>query len=129
VRLAYSPTSVYIARDDAGTVLYVGASSNVSDRMRRHRYQSAWFAQMSSLVVNTYPDWYMGRLAEKQAIRQYLPQFNRVRYERQTNAYEYVTQIARSAEHAQRIALVGCSVTAPPMPKCDPYDLPQAVAS
>jgi hypothetical protein len=47
-------THVYQAINEVGTVLYVGITYDISQRMSQHKRESAWWGKHSQIVHNTY---------------------------------------------------------------------------
>lgn len=43
---------VYVLRAADGTVLYVGASGDLTQRLRQHRYTKSWWPQVASVTAS-----------------------------------------------------------------------------
>lgn len=70
---------VYRAYDQRGTLLYVGFSRRVAARAAQHRKESlAWWSCCASWTVTTYASEAAARAAEKRAIRELEPVFNKL---------------------------------------------------
>jgi predicted GIY-YIG superfamily endonuclease len=71
--LYHSGHYVYICRDDEGTVLYVGCTTNVKDRLQRHQRATDWFADVVDTQVSDRLDRTTALDMETELIRLYLP--------------------------------------------------------
>jgi predicted GIY-YIG superfamily endonuclease len=71
--LYHSGHYVYICRDEEGTVLYVGCSTNVKDRLCDHRRATDWFADVDDIQVSDRLDRTTALDMETALIRLYLP--------------------------------------------------------
>jgi predicted GIY-YIG superfamily endonuclease len=75
-RLA-EPAHIYRAFCAAGTLLYVGVTADVDERMRRHARSSAWHAEMARLAANATPSRDLALMLEQHAIATEHPTRNR----------------------------------------------------
>jgi hypothetical protein len=73
-------TAVYRFFDAKGGLLYIGSSGNPDQRMSGHRSNSPWFVKVDSRTDDWYPDQAAAFEAEKQAIRDENPPYNRMNY-------------------------------------------------
>jgi hypothetical protein len=69
-------TWLYRAFDEAGELLYVGITGNVSGRMRTHRRSSPWWDRCNYLELAVFKTRAEAAGAERRAIRNELPRFN-----------------------------------------------------
>ncbi|GAA1025657.1 hypothetical protein GCM10009557_00420 [Virgisporangium ochraceum] len=67
---------MYRLYDDAGSLLYIGASHNPEQRWRDHRKEKLWRARMASMTVEWYSDRAAAESAEKEAIATEEPEYN-----------------------------------------------------
>jgi hypothetical protein len=97
--------SIYVYRliDHRGTTLYVGATSELGARLRRH-HQRKWGDRIHSLEAEMYPTWDTARDAERNAIYKYDPLFN-----------EDLTGVARTTGRGELSARVLKALQAGPM--------------
>lgn len=97
---------MYVAWDFEGHPLYVGCTYDLAKRMRQHKYGSIWYPLMTRLTTTDHPTWWAGRMAEKDAIRQLEPLFNR---HRMVKSYHFETNVmaqlaaGRSADEVDQI--------------------------
>lgn len=70
------PTDVYRVYDVTGSLLYVGSSINVFQRMRDHRTYAPWWRLASEGTVTRYENRWIARKVEALAIRDEHPRFN-----------------------------------------------------
>lgn len=71
------PHWLYIFRDSAGAVLYVGCTAYLGRRMTAHHGDKAWWAEIATVEAQVYPNRASGRIAEIAAIREHLPRYER----------------------------------------------------
>lgn len=69
--------SVYRMYDSAGTLLYVGCTGHLPVRLDQHRQDKPWWAGVSTVEVEHFPNFAAARAAEAQAIRDERPVHNR----------------------------------------------------
>ena len=74
--IKHLPTDVYRVYDEAGALLYVGASINVFKRMNEHKAYAPWWPHAHTATVHQYPDRATARGVEALAIRDESPRFN-----------------------------------------------------
>lgn len=69
--------AVYLHRDAAGSVIYVGCSSNVRRRTYVHRCRSAWWADVTDVLIESlWPDKAAALTRESELIARYRPSAN-----------------------------------------------------
>lgn len=78
-RLTPTPpaTLLYRALDPAGQLLYIGITANPVERWRRHAQKSPWWTLVHHLQCETQPREVQALAAERHAIRDERPIFNR----------------------------------------------------
>lgn len=67
---------VYRFYDVAGSLLYIGYSSELLTRLTGHRLQSPWFPKVATVKVEHYATREEAKLAEKAAIECERPRYN-----------------------------------------------------
>lgn len=72
------PHFVYEMYDEAGTVLYIGCTGNLAQRLSSHRSERDWFGDVARLVVDRYPDQRSGLDEERARIIRLQPKYNHV---------------------------------------------------
>lgn len=72
------PTVVYRFFDVEGTLLYVGLSGRLADRLELHRRKD-WWQKVATIAVAHYPDRASAREAELLALEFEAPRFNSIR--------------------------------------------------
>lgn len=70
------PCSVYRHYSKDGTLLYVGSTFTSLIRLRRHRYTSKWFFEISRIEIKHYPCKEWALRAEMDAIKNEKPKYN-----------------------------------------------------
>jgi len=88
------PHRVYVLRDHADTVLYIGVSSRVKTRVRSHTTSQPWRAEIDparTVVMDEMP-WEAALELEEAAIQKWQPKYNR----RQHNGSAYVAAGVRA---------------------------------
>jgi hypothetical protein len=70
------PTRLYRHFAADGSLLYVGISLSWPARTRSHAHYSAWFAQVATVQIESFPDRESALNAEREAIRSERPKFN-----------------------------------------------------
>lgn len=68
---------VYRHFDKDGNLLYVGMSMNPFKRLGGHRFESIWFDRIVKITIERYPTKWDAITAERRAIRNENPQFNK----------------------------------------------------
>lgn len=68
-------TSLYRFFDAEGTLLYVGLTHRLNDRLTAHKRQKAW-DQVARIDVEHFADRFEAELAEVRAIREESPAWN-----------------------------------------------------
>jgi predicted GIY-YIG superfamily endonuclease len=76
------PTTVYIARDANGVVLYIGITGRNIRRMHAHSKASEWWPAAVSIELLHQPNREIAEARERQLIRELRPAFNVVYAER-----------------------------------------------
>lgn len=71
-----SETSVYLLRDSAGDMLYVGVTDDVERRFREHARNKDWWPLVHRRSVLVFPDRHSALAWEAALIEALLPQFN-----------------------------------------------------
>lgn len=94
------PHVVYVLRDAAEAVLYVGVTSNLTQRLRSHRNEKAWWGEVAperTLTSGsmTFED---ALAAEQEYIQSLAPRHNR----RRTNGSVYLRWGVRDEMRAER---------------------------
>lgn len=79
-----SPTVLYRFFDESGTLLYVGISNSVTRRIAEHHDQP-WARSWTSMTGSPYPDRTSAERAERMAIRNENPLYNKVHSRRRPN--------------------------------------------
>jgi len=92
---------VYRLRGFTGCLLYVGCTNDFDRRLSEHRRLVPWFPLVHSADIERFPGPDAAFAAERQAIRDEHPLFNRVTFTTET-AYE-VEQLIPGAEHDDEI--------------------------
>jgi excinuclease UvrABC nuclease subunit len=69
-------TSLYRLYDSAGRLLYVGISHDVHSRIRTHRTDKHWGAEVADARLEVYPTRASALSAEANAIRRERPRYN-----------------------------------------------------
>lgn len=88
------PHVVYLCRDAGGAIIYVGATSHLSNRKSRHRKASAWWPLAASCEVESYhPDWDSAHRRERFLIATEEPTYN-VKHNPRGNEDERAYQLA-----------------------------------
>lgn len=77
-RRALEPTDVYVLRDRAGDVLYVGISLSLAQRMGAHR-TNGWWDDVASIDVDHLPSRETAATCERALIALHAPPLNRNR--------------------------------------------------
>ncbi|HDS1216263.1 TPA: GIY-YIG nuclease family protein [Stenotrophomonas maltophilia] len=70
-------TCLYRHFNAAGDLLYVGISISIMQRTRTHGYAAAWFRDVSRITVAWHPTRAEAEKAERVAIREEKPRFNK----------------------------------------------------
>lgn len=70
------PTSVYIAYDKDGQIIYVGITHELPRRLDRHSVDSPWWPQSRRIDVEHYSSRPRARAREKLLIMAFSPPFN-----------------------------------------------------
>lgn len=92
---------VYLHRDAAGRVLYVGCSIKPRGRHKQHAARSEWWPQVTDVeVVGPFADVRIGRDREKQLIRSHQPARNIMHTERYVAPCHKRPNALRDAERA-----------------------------
>lgn len=75
------PTAVYRHFDACGRLLYVGSTSDPEARWKQHQRQSGWVMAglVDSVTIEWWPSRAAARTAERAAIRNENPIYNRLR--------------------------------------------------
>lgn len=68
---------VYRCFDHDGRLIYVGCTTNLPNRLEQHRTASWWSPTVAKVTSRVYPDGPSGRAAERQAIRDEVPRWNK----------------------------------------------------
>lgn len=76
-RRASRRTSVYLAYDADGVLIYVGCSANVATRIKDHVLGSKWWHFAATMSVEHYPNLREARSRERELIELHRPPFNR----------------------------------------------------
>lgn len=71
-------TWLYLHKDELGTVLYAGISSDPLIRTAQHAKTAEWFDQVRSIDVKSFDNRELAIQAESKAILDHNPAFNRV---------------------------------------------------
>lgn len=71
-----TPTRLYRWFSQDGTLLYIGISKNLRQRVKAHDKASAWIGEASVMTVEHYPNRQAALLAERKAIRAESPLHN-----------------------------------------------------
>ena len=90
------PHTIYVVRNAAGDVIYVGCTYDLASRMASHRY-APWWSEKATVETETRPDLYTALTRESELIREFDPPFNYIgtsrhradasaRWERRRNA-------------------------------------------
>lgn len=74
----HKPHHVYKCFDANGDLIYVGVTYNLFGRLEQHRRQSWWSGQVAKVTAKVYPNSTAGRAAERSAIRDEFPKWNKV---------------------------------------------------
>lgn len=74
--VAPEPTTVYLARDRAGRLLYVGITGRNIQRVRDHSKTSKWWAKSETITLEHFETRLDAERREHQLIREHLPRFN-----------------------------------------------------
>lgn len=74
----HRPHRVYVLRDAAGAVLYVGSTSNATRRIADHRRNQPWRAEIDpgQTVLTDEMPWEAALEVEEECIRMYSPRHN-----------------------------------------------------
>jgi predicted GIY-YIG superfamily endonuclease len=70
------PHSVYRCFDKTGLLLYIGATFDVKDRMRKHKHASQWFHDVDRVDAELFNNRAEAFTAEKKAIKSECPKYN-----------------------------------------------------
>jgi hypothetical protein len=70
-------TELYRHFDEYGRLLYVGVSLRSLQRLLQHREKCEWFDLIHSITIERWPTRELALIAEKQAIRNEHPYFNK----------------------------------------------------
>lgn len=71
------PHWVYRCFDEDGRLLYVGCTTNLRNRLEQHRASSWWSPTVAKVTSKVFPDGESGRAAERAAIRDEIPRWNK----------------------------------------------------
>lgn len=71
--------SVYRCYDTDGVLLYVGCSTNLTNRMRVHRCKSPWFDASVRVEAHEYPERWQAQCVEQFLISLLRPRHNKHR--------------------------------------------------
>ncbi len=72
------PHTVYLHRDEAGRVIYIGLTSNLEQRTRQHRSTSEWRRRIATVDIDSvHPNFRTGAQRERDLITQHRPAYNR----------------------------------------------------
>lgn len=96
------PHCVYRFYDKVGTLLYVGCTANLFQRLVGHRSQSVFHDQIASVIVEHFDSRAAARVVETEHITNLLPAYN-VEHNSAVNAYgdwQAVVAKARAAGRA-----------------------------
>jgi predicted GIY-YIG superfamily endonuclease len=72
------PTTVYVATAADESVLYVGMTGNLAERMHAHRAASSWWPMMAALSIETHPNRAAAARRETELVEQLKPPHNAV---------------------------------------------------
>jgi hypothetical protein len=72
-------TYVYRCFDAGGVLLYIGATGFPESRCREHARTKAWWPQVESVEIESFPDRPTALAAERSAIAAESPRYNRQR--------------------------------------------------
>lgn len=72
------PHYVYEMYDEAGICLYVGCTSNISQRLAQHRTTKTWWDEIATLNVARHRNYISGSVAERSLIQALQPINNEV---------------------------------------------------
>lgn len=75
------PTDVYVIRAQDGTVLYVGFSGNLRQRLAHHRATKDWWSPANTVEVETLPDRKAARDREAVLIDELKPLHNKINHD------------------------------------------------
>ncbi|WVX88603.1 G-I-Y Y-I-G endonuclease [Gordonia phage CheeseTouch] len=67
---------VYRVFDAEQRLIYVGCTKNLFERLRAHQYNSWWAFQAAHVKAEVFPDKWVGRKAEREAIQVGRPRWN-----------------------------------------------------
>ena len=70
-------TNLYRHFDENGALLYVGISLSAVQRLKQHE-KSGWFEEIASVTIESFDTRELALLAEKEAIEQEFPMYNKV---------------------------------------------------
>ena len=97
-RLADMETTLYRCWSEAGDLLYVGITSNLTSRLKQHKYGTDWFPQVARVTATAHPDRMSALVAEAQAIETESPLHNRPpKYSTELPSVEWVEAAAPAA--------------------------------
>lgn len=70
------PHSVYRLFDASGHLLYVGCTSGLTQRLRKHKSSKAWWPDVARCVEEVHPNFRSAQAAERDAIASEHPLHN-----------------------------------------------------
>lgn len=77
---SFMPGVLYRCWSENGTLLYIGATSNLAKRQKQHALTSPWWSLVSRVSTESFDHRWQAMAAERAAIVNEQPLFNRQRH-------------------------------------------------